>query len=237
MVRLPQFDIDIYPPFDGFPKEGIRFLKRLKRNNNRPWFTTHKSEFEQLVREPMFSLIAALQPHFAQFAPEFDLTPKRSIFRIYRDTRFSSDKTPYKTHVAAHFVVRGTEKGFLGSGYYLHLEPGEVFIGGGIYMPDNDQLKKIRAAIVAHGNEFLSIITARRFKKMFGKLEGDSLRRMPKGFDETHPMAHWLKMKQFFVGVSWPESKCYRTKVVDDLAAVAEAATPLVRFLNRAMER
>jgi len=235
MGRMPEFDVDVYPPFDGFPRDGIRFLKRLKRNNNRAWFAKHKTEYEQFVREPMLALIAALQPHFAQFAAEFDLTPKRSVFRVYRDTRFSSDKTPYKTHVAAHFVIRGTEKGLMGSGYYLQVEPGEVFIGGGIYMPDSDQLKKIRAAIAAHGNEFRSVITSRTFKKTFGALDGDSLKRMPKGFDEAHPMAKWLKMKQFFVGVSWPESKCYRAKLVDDVAGVAEAATPLVRFLNDAL--
>jgi uncharacterized protein (TIGR02453 family) len=133
-------DFDRYPPFEGFPKECVGFLKQLKRNNNREWFEKHKEEYERNVKAPMLSFIAALQPHFARFAPEFDLNPKRSIFRIYRDVRFSSDKTPYKTHVAAHFVLRGMPKGFIGSGYYIQFEPGEFFVGGGIYLPDGNQL-------------------------------------------------------------------------------------------------
>ena len=233
--KLPVSDLDFYPPFDGFPREGIDFMKRLKRNNNRPWFEKHKEEYEASVKLPMQSLIAALRPHFDQFAPEFDINPKRSLFRIYRDVRFSKDKSPYKTHVAAHFVLRGKPKGVEGSGYYLHIEPGEVFLGGGIYMPDNDQLKKIRRAIADQPDLFLSIIQDQRFKKCFGKLEGDKLQRVPKGYEPDHPMAEWLKYKQFFVGVEWVESKCQKVKFVSQIAAVFEAASPLVRFLNEAM--
>ena len=121
-------DEEVFPPFEGFPKEGITFFKKLKRNNNREWFAAHKEEFETLVKFPMQCLIAELRPHFADFASQFDVSPKRSIFRIYRDTRFSKDKTPYKLHVAAHFVLKGKPKGFEGSGYYLHIAPEEVFL-------------------------------------------------------------------------------------------------------------
>ncbi len=233
--KTPLSDMDFYPPFDGFPREGIDFMKRLKRNNNRPWFEKHKAEYESSVKLPMQSLIAALHPHFERFAPEFDINPKRSLFRIYRDVRFSKDKTPYKTHVAAHFVLRGKPKGVEGSGYYLHIEPGEVFLGGGIYMPDNDQLKKIRRAIADQAGQFLSIVQDPRFKKFFGKLEGDKLQRVPKGYEPDHAMAEWLKYKQFFVGAEWSESKCLKRKFVPEIVAVFEAATPLVRFLNQAM--
>src|SRR3990172_12590450 len=147
MNRSP-FEIDAYPPFQGYPREGIDFLRRLKRNNNRNWFEKHKAEYESDVKLPMQSLIASLQPYFESFAPQFDINPKRSLFRIYRDIRFSKDKTPYKTHVAAHFVLRGKPKGIEGSGFYLHIEPGEVFLGAGLYMPGSDQLKAIRKAIV-----------------------------------------------------------------------------------------
>jgi len=228
-------DVDFYPPFEGFPAEGIAFLKKLKRNNNRPWFEKHKDEYESYVKLPMQSLIAALQPHFERFAPEFDINPKRSLFRIYRDVRFSSDKTPYKTHVAAHFVLRGKPKGVEGSGYYLHIEPGQVFLGGGIYMPDSEQLKRIRRAIDARADEFLSIVRSRKFIATFKKLEGDKLQRVPKGFSPEHPMAEWLKQKQFFVWVEWPEAKCRKEQLVKDVASVFEASTPLVGFLNNAM--
>jgi uncharacterized protein (TIGR02453 family) len=235
MTPKASLDLEMYPPFEGFPKEGLQFLKKLKRNNKRTWFESHKHEYEEYLKLPMQSFIFSLQPHFQSFAPEFDLSPKRSIFRIYRDIRFSNDKTPYKTHIAAHFVLRGKEKGFVGSGYYFHIEPGEVFIGGGIYMPGSDQLKGIRRAIVQHSDEFLSILNDRRFKKQFGKLEGNRLQRVPKGYDETHLLADWLKLKQFFVGKSLAESSCYKTSLVETIAAVCKDAAPLVRFLNRAV--
>jgi len=233
--KIPIIDFDLYPPFEGFPKEGINFLKQLKRNNNREWFEKHKDKFESFVKAPMQSLIFALQPHFSRFAPEFDLNPKRSIFRIYRDVRFSSDKTPYKTHVAAHFVLRGKPKGLVGSGYYLHIEPGELYLGGGIYIPDGEQLKKIRKAIAARSEEFISIVEDRRFKNLFAPFEWSKLQRVPKGYDENHPMSEWLKYKQFFVGVSWQEAKCYRESFVEKSANIFEMLTSFVRFLNKSL--
>jgi len=235
MTPKATIDLEMYPPFEGFPKEALRFLKNLKRNNNRTWFESHKHEYEELLKLPMQSFIFSLQPHFSAFAPEFELSPKRSIFRIYRDIRFSNDKTPYKTHIAAHFVLRGKEKGFVGSGYYFHIEPGEVFIGGGIYMPDADQLKGIRKAISQRSEEFLSILNDRKFRKRFGKLEGDKLQRIPKGYDESDPMAEWLKLKQFFVGLSLPESSCFKASLVETVAGISKDAAPLVKFLNRAV--
>lgn len=228
-------DEEQYPPFEGFPKKGFAFFRGLKKNNNREWFEEHKHEYEEHVKLPMQSMVAALKPHFAQFAPEFDINPKRSIFRIYRDVRFSNDKTPYKTHVAAHFVLRGTPKGFLGSGYYLHVDSSECFVGGGIYMPDSGQLKEIRKAIAGHGEEFLAIMNARPFKKRFGRMEGDRLQRMPKGYDEEHPMGEWLKLKQFFVGVSMKGDTCLTAGYVKMAASICEDAAPLVRFLNNAL--
>jgi uncharacterized protein (TIGR02453 family) len=233
--KAPVFDLELYPPFEGFPRSGIAFFKKLKRNNNRLWFEKHKNEYEMHVKLPMQSLVAALQPHFARFAEEFDVNPKKAIFRIYRDIRFSKDKTPYKTHTAAHFVLKGKPKGFLGSGYYMHIAPGEVFAGAGIYMPDSDQLKKIRKAIAHRPEDFLSILQNKKFRKLFGSLEGEKLKRVPRGYEDNHPMAEWLKFKQFFVGVSWPENKCYKPEFVEDLRDVFEASTPLVRFLNDAL--
>lgn len=231
----PIFDLDLFPPFVGFPHKGITFLKQLRRYNRRDWFEHHKNEYEEFVKLPMQSLIVALQPHFHEFAPEFEVNPKRSIFRIYRDVRFSKDKRPYKTHVAAHFVLRGKPKGTEGSGYYLHIEPGEVFMGAGIYMPDSDQLRKIRNHIAAKSEEFLSLVENPHMRKMFGKPEGDRLQRVPKGYDPDHPMADWLRLKQFFVGKSFAESLCFKRSFVDSAAKAFEKATPLVRFLNEAI--
>lgn len=184
----------------------------------------------------MQSLIASLQPYFEAFAPEFDVNPKKSLFRIYRDIRFSKDKTPYKTHVAAHFVLRGKPKGIEGSGYYLHIEPEGVFLGGGIYMPDGDQLKKIRRMIASQPKAFFRIINDKAFLKRFKKIDGEKLQRVPQGFEPTHPMAEWLKLRQFFVGVDWKEEKCLKARFVKDVAAVFEEAAPLVQFLNSAIQ-
>ena len=230
-------ELNFYPPFEGFPKKGMEFLKRLKKNNRREWFAKHKDEYEAHVKLPMQSLIVALQPHFARFASEYDFHPRRSLFRVYRDTRFSKDKTPYKTHVAAHAVLRGKPKGLGASGYYFHIEPGEVYVGAGIYMPEGEQLKKVRRAIADHSEEFLGIVQSARFKKIFGELEmkDDRLKRIPAGFEADHPMADWLRYKHYFAGVSLPESKCYKESFVNEVARVCDAATPLVKFLNRAL--
>lgn len=235
-MGISLIDAEVYPPFSGFPLEGIEFLRKLKRNNRRQWFENHREEYETSVKLPMQSLIASLQPYFASFAPEFDLNPKRSLFRIYRDIRFSKDKSPYKTHVAAHFVLRGKPKGIEGSGFYLHVEPGEVFLGGGIYMPDGEQLKKIRRALVEESDRFLAIVREKSFVKRFKAIEGERLQRVPHGFDPDHPMAEWLKLKQFFVGVGWREEKCLKKSFAKEAAGVFEEAIPLVTFLNDAMK-
>jgi len=235
MKKDPLDEFEFYPPFEGFPSEGIGFLKRLKKNNNRNWFQKHKEEYEELVKLPMQSLIVEMGSYFHEFDPEFEAHPKRSLFRIYRDVRFSKDKRPYKTHVAAHFVRRGKPKGLEGLGYYLHIEPGEVFLGAGIYIPSGDQLKKIRAAMVSRSKEFLDIVGDRKLKRVFGPIEGEKLKRIPQGYDPDHPMGEWLKHKQFWVGVSWPEKKSHPQKFAREAAGTFKIAAPLVGFLTRAL--
>ena len=226
-------DDEIFPPFQGFPNEGLKFLRHLKRNNNREWFAKHKSEYEDFVKLPVQSLIAALRAPMAKLAPEIDVSAKRGIFRIYRDTRFSKDKTPYKTHVAAVFHLRGhwEESG----GFYLHIEPGTVYVGGGIYMPTGQQIKKIRSAIVDRADGFLSIVEGRVFKKKFRGLEGEKLRRAPLGYPSDHPMIEWLKHKSFYTGVRWGEETCLSRDFVDRVLGVYRGILPLVRFLNGAL--
>jgi uncharacterized protein (TIGR02453 family) len=226
-------DEEVYPPFQGFPKEGITFLKQLKKNNSREWFKNHKSEYEDFVKLPMQSLIASLRPKVARVAPEIDMHPKKSLFRIYRDTRFSKNKQPYKTHVAAVFHQRGNWQD--SAGYYVHIEPGGIYVGGGIYMPDSDQLKRIRRAIADNPKEFLSIVGSNLFSKKFGSLEGDKLHRVPLGFPKDHMMAEWLKYKSFYTGVEWDEKECYTVKFVDKVVGVYKDLLPLIRFLNSAL--
>jgi uncharacterized protein (TIGR02453 family) len=227
------FDAEIFPPFQGFPREGLAFLKRLKRNNNREWFSKHKIEYEELVKLPMQSLIVSLSGPMSKLVPEIDVNPKRSMFRIYRDTRFSSDKTPYKTHVAAVFHLRGHWQD--SAGYYLHIEPGGVYLGGGIYMPNGDQLKRIRRAIDERADQFRSIVESKKFVVRFGTLEGEKLQRGPAGFSPDHPMIEWLKYKSFYTGVDWNEEESYSARLVDKTIEVYRDLLPMIRFLNEAL--
>ncbi|HTY38981.1 MAG TPA: DUF2461 domain-containing protein [Bacteroidota bacterium] len=228
-------DIEIFPPFDGFPKEGLSFLKRLKRNNRRPWFEKHKSEYEEFVKLPMQSFIAALKSPMMKLAPEFQVDPKKSMFRIYRDTRFSRNKNPYKTHIAAIFHVHGHWQE--SAGFYAHIEPGSVYVGGGIYMPGSDQLKLIRRAIAESAEEFIDIIEDRRFTRRFGSLEGEKLQRMPLGYPAHHPMGDWLKFKSFYAGAEWGEKECLSRSFVEHVLGAYSDILPLVRFLNKALGR
>ena len=233
MSSRSPLDLEIYPPFDGFPREAILFLKRLKRNNNREWFNAHKAEYEDYLKLPMQSLVAALRLHVAKFAPEIDVNPRRSMFRIYRDTRFSADKTPYKTHVAAVFHLRGHWQD--SAGYYVHVEPGAVYVGGGIYMPDGDQLRKIRRAISERAGEFRSIVETQTFRTQFEGIEGEKLQRPPMGFKPDNPMTEWLKHKQFYTGVEWKEDRGYTPEFVVGVAKVYKDLYPFIRFLNEAL--
>jgi uncharacterized protein (TIGR02453 family) len=233
MKQKTYFDIEMYPPFEGFPKEGVTFLRKLKKNNNREWFGNHKPEFEEYVKLPMQSFIGAMKQPMFTLAPEILVDPKKSMFRIYRDTRFSKNKSPYKTHVSAIFHPKGHWE--QSAGFYFHIEPGEVFLGGGIYMPDGNQLKSIRRAITDRSEEFLSIVGSKSFKKRFGELKGEKLQRSPLGYSPDHPMIEWLKFKQFFGSVSWDEKECYSPKLIDKVIEAYEDLLPLIRFLNNAL--
>ncbi len=235
MRQHSPIDAESFPPFEGFPKEGIAFLKRLKKNNNREWFNEHKSEFLESVKFPMQTLISSLKQPMAKLAPEILIDPQRSIFRIYRDTRFSKNKAPYKTHVAAIFHPKGRWEE--SAGFYVHIEPGGLYVGGGVYMPSNEQLKLIRRGIDRYPDEFRAIVQSRTFKKTFGNLEGEKLQRAPMGYPVDHPMVEWLKHKSFYAGVDWEEQKCHSAQFVDEVVALYRDLLPLVRFLNNAMEK
>jgi uncharacterized protein (TIGR02453 family) len=232
-VKETPFDLDVHPPFGGFPREGISFLARLRKNNNRKWFALHRDEYIDFVKSPMESLIAALAQPIGAFAPEMLVDPKKCMFRIHRDTRFSSNKDPYKTHVAALFHPKGHWNE--SAGFYLHIEPGEVYLGGGIYMPDGAQLKKIRRAIAGRPGEFLSVVEDPAFRRRFGGLGGEKLSRAPLGFAADDPMIEWLKFKQFFVGVEWDEGAAHRRDFVGRVARTFNGILPLARFLNSAL--
>ncbi len=227
-------DEDFFPPFNGFPKSGIDFLKKLKKNNNREWFQKHKDEYEEIVKFPMQCLIAALREKLRDDIPEIEFNPRRSIFRIYRDVRFSKNKTPYKTNIAAGFDLRGKKKSTESPGLYIGIEPGSVFVGGGLYMPSGEQVKAIRASIIHKPQDFLDVVGDKRFKKSFGSLMGEQLQRAPLGVAKDHPMLDHLRHKQFFVGKEWNDEKVVYSKTfAATSASLLRDTMPLVRWLLR----
>jgi uncharacterized protein (TIGR02453 family) len=231
MVKSPPMDDIVFPPFEGFPPEGMKFLKQLKKNNNRAWFLKHRAVYEESVRFPMQCLIATLREQMAGVAPEIEFHPRRSIFRINRDVRFSKDKAPYKTNIAASFKLRGDKSPTENPGLYLGIEPGEIFIGGGLYMPTGDQVKAIRQSMSDAPEEFLRVVGGRRFKKEFGGIQGEQLSRAPLGYPPDHPMITHLRHKQFYVGKVLDEEACFSPKFVKQVVTVFTDTLPLVRWL------
>jgi uncharacterized protein (TIGR02453 family) len=203
----------------------------LKRHNNREWFQEHKSIYELHVKEPMSTLIEALAADFQRFAPEMVATAKVSAYRIHRDTRFSKDKSPYKTHVAAVFPRSGLGK-HDGAGFYLHIAPSEVFIGGGLYMPEPEDLRRVRQRIADAPDAFLRIIGSRPFKKLFGGVTGDQLSRVPRGFSPDHPAAEYLRYRNFLAARSFPADIAVRPRFYKLVVETFKGMVPFVRFLN-----
>src|ERR1035437_3267801 len=189
--------------FPGFPAETISFFRGWARNNTRDWFQPRKPIFDEKVKQPMRELVEALNGAMKSFAPEYATDPEKAIYRIYRDTRFSKDKTPYKTHIAASFYRRGTGPHKYG-GYYLQVSHKEVAVGGGVYMPEPAVLLAIRQHIAEHHEEFRKILAAKPVRKLLGEMQGDQLARVPKGFCSTDPAADLLRFKYFILYVELP---------------------------------
>lgn len=215
----------------NFPAETLRFLRALKRNNRREWFEAHRGDYEAYVRQPMTAIVERLAVDLRAFAPELVAAPKVSIYRIYRDTRFSHDKKPYKTHIAAVFPTRGLPK-HEGAGTYFHVSPDEVWIGGGMYMPQPAELFAVREHIASHLKQLRAIVESPAFRKQVGALGGDKLSRVPRGFAKDHPAAEFLKFKHFVAGAEFPAAFATDPKFYKTVLTVFRQLTPLTRFLN-----
>jgi len=218
--------------FAGFPEEAIKFLRSLKRNNKREWFQPRKHLYEQRLKAPMLELIAALNTELAHFAPDYVTDPKKALFRIYRDTRFSPDKTPYKTHIAATFSRRGPER--LGTGgFYFSVAPDQIEVAGGIYHPEPETMLLVRTHISENHAELQRILAAKKTRELVGGLQGDTLTRAPKGFDPEHPAIHWIKMKDWILDVSLEPGLATGPRLHTEIAARFRAMAPVISFLNR----
>jgi uncharacterized protein (TIGR02453 family) len=217
--------------FKGFPAEALKFLRQLERNNNREWFLARKDVYEEKLKTPMAELVSALGGALHGIAPELETDPRRSIYRIYRDIRFSADKTPYKTHMAAIFYPRGYGKNS-SAVLYFHFSPEELLIAGGIYMPDAAMLRALRDHIAARHQELRGILGRPGFRQLFGGLEGEKLVRPPKGFPPDHAASDLLRYKQFLVAVREKPELVETARLFPRLLKVFAAMLPLVRFLN-----
>src|SRR4030095_10374129 len=217
-----------------FTAKTLSFLRALKRNNDREWFRARKDQYEQHVRGPMIEVIARLANDFRSFAPELIADPKVSLFRPYRDTRFSSDKSPIKTAVGARFPSRHFARGE-GAGLYFEIAPGWVWMGGGMYMPSSSDLHAIREEISSSHPRFHRLVTSKAFTGAVGELTGERLSRVPRGYLKDHHAAEYLHFQQFLGAHEYEASLATSPRFYRELLGVFKAVTPLVRFLNQAL--
>jgi uncharacterized protein (TIGR02453 family) len=214
-----------------FSPEALTFLRSLKRNNDREWFRARKDRYETLLRAPMIATIERLAEDLRLIAPDLAVNPKVSLFRPYRDTRFSEDKSPLKTHVGAVFPCRVLPK-LGGASLYFEIAPQHVWIGGGLYRPDTSQLQAVRQHIAGNFRRLRVIVESPAFRRSLGALEGERLQRMPLGFARDHEAGEYLRLKQFIAGSEHPAAFATRPRFYSDLLGVFRQVAPLVRFLN-----
>lgn len=208
----------------------LQFLRNLEKNNNRDWFNENKTLYQE-AQQDVISFVEKLIEEMADFDEEMGkLEAKKSVFRIYRDTRFSKDKTPYKTNFGAGL---GMGKGNKISGYYLHIEPGKSFLAGGVYKPEPSVLKTIRQEISAFGDEFLEILERDEFRNYFRGLSvEDKLKKVPQGFEKDDKMAEYLKLKHFIVTHPVSDEQLLSENAFKEFAKIFKAMKPLNDFLQ-----
>ena len=208
----------------------LQFLRNLEKNNNREWFNENKTLYQE-AQQDVISFVEKLMEEMADFDEEIGkLEAKKSVFRIYRDTRFSKDKTPYKTNFGAGL---GMGKGNKISGYYLHIEPGKSFLAGGVYKPEPSVLKTIRQEISAFGDEFKAILEQDEFRNYFRGLSvEDKLKKVPQGFEKDDKMAEYLKLKHFIVTHPISDEQLLSENAVKEFTKIFKAMKPLNDFLQ-----
>lgn len=222
--------------FPGFPPAARQFLRDLAANNNREWFKARKSDYDSCLREPLLALVEELGTALMEHSPGYLCDPRRSVYRIYRDIRFSKNKAPYKTHAAAVFPPLGLER-HAGAGFYFHFSAEELLIGGGVYAPGSTELRSIRQQIAEDPEELREILGSAAFRKAFGDLEGEKLKRVPQGFPKDHPGADLLVHKQFLAGTTLSADEIERPMIAPLIDRHFRTISPLLAYLNRPLRR
>lgn len=224
--------------FNGFPKDSIKFFKDLEKNNNRKWFAENKSRYEDTVLNPALELVTDIAGPLKKVSPHFLAVPKKSggsLMRIYRDIRFSKNKTPYKTNLGIHFRHEDG-KDVHAPGFYFHVDAKEIFVGAGIWHPDSKTLGMIRTLIDDDPKYWKRCKNAKAFKSTY-ELHGDSLKRPPRGYDAEHPLIEDLKRKDHIGLANLSKNDLYDRNLIDKLIVNFKAAKPFVRFLCDAIHR
>ena len=225
--------------FTGFPKDSIKFFKDLEKNNNRNWFAENKARYEDVLLNPALELVTEIaEPLRKKVSPHFLAVAKKSggsLMRIYRDIRFSKNKTPYKTNLGIHFRHEAG-KDVHAPGFYFHIDAKEIFVGAGIWHPDSKTLGMIRSLIDDDPKYWKRSKNSKAFKSAF-ELHGDSLKRPPRGYDANHPLIDDLKRKDHIGLLSLSRSDIYDRKLIDKLITNFKAAKPFVRFLCDAIHQ
>jgi len=214
-----------------FRPEALKFLRALAKHNDRAWFQPRKGVFDAELKEPMLALVRKVTDAMLEFAPEYVRPAEKSLFRIYRDTRFSANKAPYKTHIAAWWPRHGCEK-TSGAGFYFHVEAKEVIIAAGAWMPEKDQLAQIRHWLVDHHESFRKLLRSATLRKAFAEFEGNPLVRAPQGFDPEHPAMDLIRCRQWGLSVSLPPETALDPKLAATVIRYFKLATPVVNALN-----
>jgi uncharacterized protein (TIGR02453 family) len=224
------------PRYVGFKPETLRFLSELRKNNNRDWFNENKSRYERQVLDVALNFIQSMHDPLKEIAPHFTAIPKRmggSLMRVYRDTRFSRNKLPYKTNIGIQFRHEQAKSAH-SPGYYVHIDPDEVFLGAGMWLPESGPLLGIRRRIVDKPPEWQRVMADRSFSRHFS-LGGTSLTRPPRGFDKAHPLIEDIKRKSFIAVKNMSHDDALSPQFQRKVETAFKAATPYMRFLCKAV--
>jgi uncharacterized protein (TIGR02453 family) len=227
----------VYKNYNMLQKSTLNFLKNLARNNNKEWFDANRKTYEA-AREDYIQLADAIIKGFCKKDKDFEtLEPKKCLFRINRDIRFSKDKSPYKSNFGASFERGGRISPY--AGYYLHVEPGnKSFVAGGVWNPEAERIKLVRQEIDYNWDEFKKIISNKKFKSTFGDLEKTketSLSREPKGYEKDNPAIDYIKLKSWVVSAPLKDEDLVSKDAVKKILAAFEAMQPMINFLNHAL--
>lgn len=217
--------------FPGLPREALKFFRDLERNNRREWFEERKELFLAQVKAPMEALVEAVGAEMLKFAPESVTSPQKAIYRIYRDTRFSGDKTPYKTHLGASFFRNDLGRHIAG-GFYFEVSHKYVGLAGGVYMPTPENLRLLRTHILENHKRFDKLAREKKLLAALGELQGDKLSRPPKGFPPDHPAIEWIKFKNLYFWKELPAAIAATPDLLPEIVSRFRLMAPVISFFN-----